>query len=142
MDSSVVGGNDRGLRASFLRTFFFAIALGQNFEETIRSAAEVMTFHHRHMILRVRSGGKCVRVSAHVQLYVPSTITGQTKRAKWHNEVPNECALPWQRTRRHNFSRRRSAYGLSLRGRKKKKRMTILTRVGLRTPRSCVLRAR
>ena len=40
MDSSDVGGNDRGLRASFLRTFF-AIALGQNFEETKRT--EVMT---------------------------------------------------------------------------------------------------
>lgn len=44
MDSSDVGGNDRGLRASFLRTFF-AIALEQNFGETKRSGSYDVASH-------------------------------------------------------------------------------------------------
>ena len=105
MDSLDVGGNDRGLRASFLRTFF-AIALEQNFGETKRSGSYDVASHDPLQV--VRSGGKCgVRVFAHVQQRVPSTYRYRANKrvlVKWHNEVPNACVLPWRREQEGQYS--------------------------------------
>lgn len=73
MDSSDVGGNDRGLRASFLRTFFCDRARTQlRGDEAQRKRLSYDVASHDPP-----GGAKwremCVRVFAHVQQRVPST---------------------------------------------------------------------